>query len=375
MTSYIFSFENDVHAWAVDYGLCCLGETVHQVNVDCIFDSKTFSFSSTEGSNSKFMLDNAQISDGDRVWLRRPFSPGYFDKDALHEADREFAYKTSNQFYLGFMDLLQEQTFVVNNIFALTTAESKMQQLHFARSLGILTPDTLITNSISAAKDFTKAGPTVYKSLTNAEWISDGLLYNTRTRLITGELLEAAAPTFHASPTILQRVIESDDEVRVFIAGNTVIAASLSFSNKETGRIDWRSQVDQIKPKRVSLPSELETALVKLNKKLGLICSSMDLIYSNGSYYFLEVNPSGQFLWLDKPDAGLPVLDMFCHFLMSGDANYDYDGDGEITARKFYEEKGEEYDSKTNSGCDWLDYDPDKPAIKYHRSIYLEAEE
>lgn len=57
-------------------------------------------------------------------------------------------------------------------------------------------------------------------------------------------------------------------------------------------------------------------------EKLGLAYGAIDFVVTpEGEYVFLEVNPSGQFLWADY-EAGLPLLDAMCEMLIQGRLDY-----------------------------------------------------
>ncbi len=55
---------------------------------------------------------------------------------------------------------------------------------------------------------------------------------------------------------------------------------------------------------------------------LGLVFGAIDLIVTPGNeYVFLEVNPAGQFLWIDS-QTGLPLVDALSEMLLQGRPDY-----------------------------------------------------
>jgi glutathione synthase/RimK-type ligase-like ATP-grasp enzyme len=57
---------------------------------------------------------------------------------------------------------------------------------------------------------------------------------------------------------------------------------------------------------------------VSLVKRLGLCYGTIDLVLTpDDRYVFLEINPNGQFLWIEQL-TGLPISDAICDLLMSG---------------------------------------------------------
>jgi hypothetical protein len=66
----------------------------------------------------------------------------------------------------------------------------------------------------------------------------------------------------------------------------------------EKSKIDFRHYPNdpQNRSFAVQLPSDLKDKIIKLMNEINLDSGSLDLILdTNGSFYFLEVNPVGQF--------------------------------------------------------------------------------
>lgn len=78
--------------------------------------------------------------------------------------------------------------------------------------------------------------------------------------------------------------------------------AIFSQENEKT-RIDYRNY-DREKPNRCvpyHLSDDIQSKLSAFMNLIDMNCGSIDMIYSpDGDYIFLEVNPVGQFHWLDK---------------------------------------------------------------------------
>ena len=57
----------------------------------------------------------------------------------------------------------------------------------------------------------------------------------------------------------------------------------------------------------VELPTALQMRLLALQKSLGLVYGAIDLRRTDeGEYYFLEVNPAGQWMFVEQR-TGLPI--------------------------------------------------------------------
>lgn len=50
----------------------------------------------------------------------------------------------------------------------------------------------------------------------------------------------------------------------------------------------------------VNLPYELESKIVDFMRKMCLDFAGIDFALSNGKYYFIESNPTGEWGWLTK---------------------------------------------------------------------------
>jgi glutathione synthase/RimK-type ligase-like ATP-grasp enzyme len=65
------------------------------------------------------------------------------------------------------------------------------------------------------------------------------------------------------------------------------------------------------------LPGGVEAALLRLMDELGLVFGAIDLkLADNGEPVFLEINPQGQFLYVEIR-TGLPISDALAEYLAS----------------------------------------------------------
>jgi glutathione synthase/RimK-type ligase-like ATP-grasp enzyme len=98
--------------------------------------------------------------------------------------------------------------------------------------------------------------------------------------------------------------------LRVVVVGDCVFAAAIDSSRDERTALDSRQwhQAD-LTYYRVRLDDGERRRLVDLNRRLGLVYSSMDLIRTkDGSLYFLEANPSGQWGFIETL-TGYPITE------------------------------------------------------------------
>ncbi|QQQ26865.1 grasp-with-spasm system ATP-grasp peptide maturase [Chryseobacterium indoltheticum] len=120
---------------------------------------------------------------------------------------------------------------------------------------------------------------------------SDGIIY---TSVITQEEDDDFFITF------FQEKVEKDFEIRSFYLNGKTWSTAIFSQNDEQTKIDFR-KYDHDKPSRnvrYNLPKHIEEKTHNLMQILDLNCGSIDFIKSGDKYFFLEVNPVGQFLGL-----------------------------------------------------------------------------
>jgi glutathione synthase/RimK-type ligase-like ATP-grasp enzyme len=126
------------------------------------------------------------------------------------------------------------------------------------------------------------------------------------------ELLETAIPC----PIIVQREIPKEFDIRATVVGRKVFAVAIDSQTDPEAKIDWRRTENPDLPHQIhKLPGRMENLLITLTHELGLSFAAIDLILSpDGEYFFLEVNPSGQWLWVEDK-TGLPISDAVADWL------------------------------------------------------------
>jgi D-alanine-D-alanine ligase-like ATP-grasp enzyme len=84
----------------------------------------------------------------------------------------------------------------------------------------------------------------------------------------------------------------------------------------EQAALDWRQSYRDLSYSIEQLPDEIEQKLLQLVRGFNLQYSSADFILTpSGEYYFVELNPNGQFYWT-QPPTGLAMaeamVDLLC---------------------------------------------------------------
>ena len=97
--------------------------------------------------------------------------------------------------------------------------------------------------------------------------------------------------------TFFQEKIEKDFEIRTFYLNGDCWSMAIFSQNDEQTKTDFR-KYNKKKPNRnvpYNLPKYIDEKIVLLMQSLDINCGSLDFIKEGEKYYFLEINPIGQF--------------------------------------------------------------------------------
>lgn len=197
----------------------------------------------------------------------------------------------------------------VNNPEATFRAENKILQLIVAKNIGLPCPNTIVTNSskveINENKEY------IVKSLDSATLLvedKEAFVYSNR---VKG--WEIKNSNLNLAPIILQDYISPKIDIRVTVIGHTVYAVRILKEGKGVEG-DWRTYKNDIDFIPFLLPDDVSSNCISLVKALGLSFGGIDLIESGGNFYFIEINPTGEWAWLVNA-ANLKIFNGICDYL------------------------------------------------------------
>lgn len=87
------------------------------------------------------------------------------------------------------------------------------------------------------------------------------------------------------------------------IVDESVYACRISSQAYSETKTDWRRATSlglKLKHQIIELPADVSTRCVQLVSMLGLRFGAIDLIESDTDYTFLEINPNGQWAWVEE---------------------------------------------------------------------------
>lgn len=195
----------------------------------------------------------------------------------------------------------------LNAPYLIALAENKIRQLRLASEVGLQVPETAITNDADFAKSFAGKGEVVGKPL-RAALIGSGdmdrVIFTTR---LSPQAL-ADFRSIQACPMILQSEIRKAFDIRVTVVGDQTFAAAIDSQSDPETQVDWRvgSKADLAHAVH-ELPCDVHQMCIEVVRQLGLRFGAIDLVLDiAGTYWFLEVNPNGQWGWIEKR-TGQPI--------------------------------------------------------------------
>ncbi len=228
-------------------------------------------------------------------------------------------YETSDSSYSGtILQFINQERFKVSEFFdyffktncksigSIVNADlNKINVLLEAAKIGLKIPNTLISQHKSSINKFHQGAQS--SLITKA--ISDSFVLRTESQNVSHGTEEVLHDTLNAKSEsmdvgLYQNNIEKLFEIRTFFLHGKYYSMAIFSQKDEKTKVDFRNYNIK-KPNRTApyqLPEEIEGKLSKLMYLLGLNTGSIDLIYStDNNYYFLEVNPVGQFGMVSYP--------------------------------------------------------------------------
>jgi glutathione synthase/RimK-type ligase-like ATP-grasp enzyme len=262
--------------------------------------------------------ESIDLSDLKAVWYRRPKLPIPHDeinndliRDYVEEECKTFLNDTWNSLDCLWLPAPQP---------VIQRAQFKASQLKIAGALGFELPPTLFTNSPKDFLDFYRHHDgNIVSKLAGVSFLRfAGKIFCRYTEAVSKRDV-GYAQAIRYCPVIFQAYVPKRVELRITIVGQEVFAAEIHSQESNHTRHDWRRYDHYETPYLPhELPQDVAQRCVQLVEQLGLCYGAIDMVLTpDGRYVFLEINPNGQYLWIEYA-TGLPISDAICDLLMSG---------------------------------------------------------
>ena len=254
----------------------------------------------------------------------------YFRQAVLPELDPEiapqdlsFAMRETREHFRSLWRTIEERKWL-NHPRNLWLASNKVEQLSVAVRQGFSVPDTIVTRSSHKIRDFFTVhnGQVICKAVKNG-FVNhkDGATVALTQRI--GEEFLSRVQDYAPVPSIFQNEIRKVYDIRVVVIGPEVFATAIHSQEHEETEVDWRAWdlCDfSLRHEPIELPHAVARACLSITAHYNLAYSAIDLVLGqDGTYYFLEMNPNGQWAWIEHK-TGYPIRDKLIDFLGYHDA-------------------------------------------------------
>ena len=271
-----------------------------------------FNFEIKKNEKSLLYLRNRRINPRNiKIVLFR-----YFDLKFLNYYTGIFQAFFAQQWYQAFNCLrITLNSIWINDSQKTFDAENRLGQLVMAQRIGLNIPETAITNLILDGKRFLRRYPkSIMKVLHHHEISLKQRSFRFLTKNMDLDHLLSFEDLVYA-PVIFQKKIENDTELRVTVVGDKVFTCKLLVKDKNKYSDLHKIKKGKIVFKEIKLGKKMEKLCIKLNRELGLLVSSVDFVQDkNGGLFFLEINPIGDWYWIEK-QTNLPITKSMFDFM------------------------------------------------------------
>ncbi|NUR22750.1 hypothetical protein [Frateuria sp.] len=290
------------------------------------------------------------------VWFRRqiPFK----EVDGAHPDAREFIHQELADAHLSFCASVEAMSDFVVGGERTRRAASKAHQLRVATEVGFRIPRTLISNHYPDVMRFAAdTDRLLVKHFAPHYFISrsSGAIRAVGPSIVSPD--DLSPEKVEVCPCIYQQYIEKKYELRVTVIGNRVYAAKLS-SKAGDELLDWRPAYGsgRLDVEPFTLDEATTARISALMAQLGLHYGCIDLAMDgSGEMVFFEINPGGQFLFIEEKLRQFPLLYAFASMLSAQGPSFRMDENvgasinmDEFEASREFDEWRSVYDSNAS---------------------------
>lgn len=231
----------------------------------------------------------------------------------LTDAERRWSQAEAGR---GFGGILSVLPCWLNHPVDMARADYKPVQLTLAEAVGLSVPATLITNDPDEARPFvTVVGRAVYKPLAGSGIAEEGVHKLVYTNMVTeDDIDDSVRDTAH----LFQAWMPKAYEVRLTVVDHQLFAVRID-GDSVAAQVDWRTDYPSLSYSVVEVPDAIRRRVRQLVHRLRLRFGALDFIVGpDGTWTFLEINPNGQWAWLQDA-TGLPIAAAIADALVKGD--------------------------------------------------------
>ncbi len=254
----------------------------------------------------QFMINGAILSAEDigAVWYRRPTAT--ILPQELPSIYKEFVERETQSAFKGLWSITEDESiFWMDRPEILREVDgNKAFQMKAAREAGLTIPKTMITNDYSAVLRFFEEcrNDMVVKVFggTPVHDLEDKLAF-IYTHKVTKDELASFAQEIGYAPAIYQEYVPKALELRVTFVQGKLFPCAIHSQDSPKTIDDWRRyDFEHVKHESYELPSRVAEQLRETMAILQINFGAIDMVVTPaGDHVFLEVNPSGQWGWIE----------------------------------------------------------------------------
>lgn len=270
------------------------------------------------------------------VWHRRPIR--HREVEGLAEHTKAFVDRELLETHGCLMVTVSSMApFVVGGESAMSLVKS--QQLALAAKMGFKIPETLISNDYAQVRNFVSSVERVAVKPFAPHFWHDAT--NSTIRFASTNIIDRhrmpSEESVNACPSIYQQFIDKRHELRVTVVGEHIFVAKISKADG-SAYVDWRMYLEapETMVEATTLEPELEALIVSFVATAGLNYGCIDLVVDqDGTTYFLEINPGGQFLFVEQLLPQFQILNAFTSMLRAQSRVFNVESSELITTKEF----------------------------------------
>ncbi|HOX44439.1 MAG TPA: hypothetical protein PK668_12620 [Myxococcota bacterium] len=274
-----------------------------RINTECALEDTRIQFAVAD-PRIKIRQQVYRASEVSAIWYRRPrpiIEPPLGDK-----AERAHIAGECVESLEGFLAHIPAEKWInhpANN----ALASRKLEQLTRAHLFGFSVPRTLVTQDVDEARQFWRecSGRVITKP------ISSGYLERNTgdTSIYTSRVHESHMQNVDLvsrCPTLFQLEVEKAFDIRATVVDGQARYVQLSGQKLDIRRDNMRD----VSYRMAVPPKEIHESLIAILRSYALRFAAVDFVVDgNGRWWFLEINPNGQWAWLDiEVQAGIAEL-------------------------------------------------------------------
>lgn len=261
-------------------------------------------------------LGNIHSDNVSCVWLRRLFVELTLQEQDKNEPNFKIWKGEWNKTLLGFYSSIRSVPWL-NPLREAYRAENKYLQMEEAAKVGFRFPPTLVTNRKDKILHFVAKHERVVLKLMTQDFYQDvdGKYKGIYVNLLEIDDFDDFGDS-RENPVVLQAYIPKCFEVRYTVVGDIHHVCRIESQRSQVAQVDWRRyDIPNTPHIPMQPPLEIQEKVTNLLQNLKLTYGALDFIVTpTGEWYFLEVNTTGQWLWIEDL-TGLSISDSIVGWL------------------------------------------------------------